>query len=206
MLVPLTLAASVFSYTPGLLPSARLSRPACVRMEAGEEALLARLGMPPSPDAAPTTSILDQHNSRRQFLHTSAAAAIAATLTAASPTSAKGPKNSVYFTNVKDGDTVPGKFTYKFEVTGYELSPAAAGLKEGTGHHHMIIDGPKAFVDSGEAIPMDPTHKHYGKAQSEGELDLEPGKHKITLQFANAYHESYGKEFAKTITVNVKDT
>ena len=25
----------------------------------------------------------------------------------------------------------------------------------------------------------------------------------ITLQFANAYHESYGKEFAKTITVNV---
>jgi len=47
------------------------------------------------------------------------------------------------------------------------------------------------------------THKHYGKAQSEGELELEPGKHKITLQFANAYHVSYGKEFAKTITVNV---
>ena len=115
------------------------------------------------------------------------------------------PKNSVYFTNVKDGDTVPTKFTYKFEVTGYELSPAAAGLKEGTGHHHMIIDDGKAFVPPGEAIPMDATHKHYGKAQSEGELELEPGKHKITLQFANAYHESYGKEFAKSITVNVKD-
>jgi len=69
----------------------------------------------------------------------------------------------------------------------------------------MVIDGPKAFVDSGEVIPMDATHKHYGKAQSEGELELEPGKHKITLQFANALHESYGKEFAKTITVNVKD-
>jgi len=112
--------------------------------------------------------------------------------------------NSVYFTNVKDGDTVPSKFTYKFEVTGYTLSPAAEGLKEGTGHHHMIIDGPKPFTDKGEAIPMDATHKHYGKAQSEGELELEPGKHKITLQFANAYHQSYGKEFAKTITVNVK--
>jgi len=149
---------------------------------------------------------LDQYNSRRQFLRASVAAAMGATLTtAASPSYAKGPKNSVYFTNVKDGDTVPPKFLYKFEVTGYDVSPAAAGLKEGTGHHHMIIDGPKAFVDSGEAIPMDATHKHYGKAQSEGELELEPGKHKITLQFANAYHQSYGKEFAKTITVNVKD-
>ena len=114
-------------------------------------------------------------------------------------------KNSVSFTNVKDGATVPSKFTYQFEVTGYELSPAAAGLKDGTGHHHMIIDGPKGFVDPGEVIPMDATYKHYGKAQTEGELELAPGKHKITLQFANALHESYGKDFAKTITVNVKD-
>ena len=119
---------------------------------------------------------------------------------------AKGPKNSVSFTNVKDGDTVPSTFTYKFDVSGYTVSPAKDGLKEGTGHHHMIIDEAGAFVEPGVAIPMDATHKHYGKAQSEGELTLEPGKHKITLQFANAYHESYGKEFAKTITVNVKES
>ena len=148
-------------------------------------------------------SALDQYNSRRQFLGTSAAAAVAATFTGASPAYAKAPKNSVFFTNVKDGDTVPSTFNYKFEVTGYELSPAAAGLKDGTGHHHIIIDGPGSFTPEGEAIPMDATHKHYGKAQSEGELELEPGKHKLTLQFANAYHQSYGKEFAKTITVNV---
>ena len=140
-------------------------------------------------------------DSRRQFLLTSAAAAAA---TAASPAYAKA-KNSVYFTNVKDGDTVPSKFTYQFEVTGYELSPAKDGLKDGTGHHHMVIDESGAFVDKGMAIPMDATHKHYGKAQTEGELELAPGKHKITLQFANALHESYGKDFAKTITVNVKD-
>jgi len=182
MLVPLTLAASVFSYSPGLVPAARLSRPACVRMDAGD---------------------VGQYNSRRQFLQTSATAAVAATLTASSPAYAIGAKNSVSFTNVKDGDTVPATFTYKFGVTGYELSPAAAGIKEGTGHHHLVIDGPKAFVDKGEAIPFDATHKHFGKAQTEGELELEPGKHKLTLQFANALHESYGKEFSKTITVNV---
>jgi hypothetical protein len=151
------------------------------------------------------TSALDQYNSRRQFLRASAAAAMATTFAAASPTYAAGPKNSVNFSNVKDGATVPSKFTYKFEVTGYGLSPAADGLKEGSGHHHLVIDGPTAFVEKGEAIPFDATHKHYGKAQTEGELELEPGKHKLTLQFANANHESYGKEFAKTITVTVKD-
>jgi len=179
MLVPLALAASALSYTPGLVPSARLSRPACVRMTAGEILL-------------PT---------RRQFLHTAAAATA---LTAASPAYAAGPKNGVSFSNVKDGDTIPTQFTFKFDVSNYELSPAAAGLKEGTGHHHLVIDGPQAFVTKGEAIPFDATHKHYGKAQTEGTLELEPGKHKITLQFANAFHESYGQEFAKTITVNVK--
>jgi len=151
----------------------------------------------------------EQHNPRRQFLGTCAVAAVSTfTLTAASPTYAAmgGPKNSVYFSNVKDGDTVPRIFTYKFEVTGYELSPAKDGLKEGSGHHHLVIDGPKAFVDKGEAIPFDASHKHFGKAQSEGELELEPGKHKLTLQFANALHQSYGKEFSKTITVNVKDS
>lgn len=125
------------------------------------------------------------------------------TLTAGGlPTYAKG-KNSVSFGNVKDGDTVPTKFTYKFEVSGYELSPAAAGLVPGTGHHHLVIDGPTAFVAKGEAIPFDATHKHFGKAQTEAEVELEPGKHKLTLQLANHLHESYGKDFAKTITVNV---
>ena len=126
------------------------------------------------------------------------------TLTAAVPPAFAKAKNSVSFSNVKDGDTIPPEFTFKFEVTGYELSPAAAGLKEGTGHHHIIIDGPGDSFPKGEAIPFDDTHKHFGKAQTEGTLALEPGKHKITLQFANALHESYGNEFAKTITVNVK--
>ena len=178
----MSLAASALAFAPS---SPQLRRSA-----------VARLTMSAQTDS----SVLQ---SRRQFVRTSAAVAA---LTAASPaTYAKGSKNSVSFANVKDGDTVPRKFVYKFEVSGYELSPAADGLKEGTGHHHLVIDGSKAFVDKGEAIPFDATHKHFGKAQTEGELELEPGKHKITLQFANANHESYGKEFAKTITVNVKD-
>ena len=138
--------------------------------------------LPSLPRATASRSALAMSASdRRAFLQTSAAAAIA--LATPFAASAKA-KNSVLFTNVKDGETVPSKFTYKFDVTGYELSPAKEGLKEGTGHHHMIIDGPTAFVTPGEVIPMDDTHKHYGKAQSEGELELEPGKHTIQLQLS----------------------
>jgi len=35
-------------------------------------------------------------------------------------------------------------------------------------------------------------------------VKLEPGTHTLTLQFADAKHRSFGKKFAKTITVNVE--
>jgi hypothetical protein len=35
-------------------------------------------------------------------------------------------------------------------------------------------------------------------------LELEPGPHTLTLQFANANHQSFGKKFAKTISINVE--
>jgi hypothetical protein len=42
------------------------------------------------------------------------------------------------------------------------------------------------------------------QAQTEAELTLPPGKHKLTLQFAKYDHSSYGKAYAKTINVTVK--
>lgn len=39
---------------------------------------------------------------------------------------------------------------------------------------------------SGEAIPFDDAHKHFGKGQTGVDLELAPGKHTLTLQFANA--------------------
>jgi len=154
-------------------------------------------------------------NPRREFLSMSAAAGLAA-LTAASPAYA-GPfddlpinkaykassTNGVQWLSPKDGAKVKGKFTAEFGVTGYQLSPAKAGLKPRTGHHHVIIDMDQKFVPAGESIPMDATHIHYGKAQNIGDLVLEPGEHTLTLQFADANHVSYGEEFAKTIKVTV---
>ena len=98
--------------------------------------------------------------------------------------------------------TVTSPFTAKFGVKGYEVVPASAEFEEGTGHHHISGDG--EYMEKGTVVPFDATHLHYGKAQKEGEITLEPGTHTLTLQFANGKHVSYGKKFASTITVNVE--
>ena len=45
----------------------------------------------------------------------------------------------VDFVEPKNGDTVPSTFTVRFAVEGMSVAPAGE-LKEGTGHHHLLID------------------------------------------------------------------
>jgi len=56
----------------------------------------------------------------------------------------------------------------------------------------------------GTVVPKDSTHLHFGKGQTETTVQLTPGKHKLTLQFADGLHRSYGGKLATTISVNVK--
>jgi hypothetical protein len=156
-----------------------------------------------SSDSRSSIPWTDRVNSRRFVLGGAVSAAMTLVMTGApSPAAAKDGKNGVYWISPKDGATVPSKFPVKMGVKGYELAPASEGLQEGTGHHHIVVDG--GVVPKGDAIPFDATHVHFGKAQKEGELELSPGQHTLTLQFANAKHESFGKKFASTITVNVQ--
>lgn len=90
-----------------------------------------------------------------------------------------------------------------FSVQGMDVLPAAEGLIEGTGHFHLLVDEKKGFVE-GQSIPFDDTHLHYGKGQTEADVTLAPGKHLLTLQFANALHQSYGPEYATSVEVTIK--
>jgi len=80
----------------------------------------------------------------------------------------------------------------------------AGELAEGTGHHHLIIDSP--VIPKGTPIPVDEKHIHFGKGQTETEIKLSPGKHVLSLQFADGAHLSYGPEMRATITVTVKES
>ncbi|KQZ44839.1 DUF4399 domain-containing protein [Duganella sp. Root1480D1] len=108
---------------------------------------------------------------------------------------------SVDFTEPKNGAVVSSPFKVKFAVTGMEVKPAGS-MDSNTGHHHLIINGDSMKV--GESIPFDETHMHFGKGQTETDVTLPPGTYKLTMQFANGAHQSYGPGLSKTITVTVK--
>jgi hypothetical protein len=109
--------------------------------------------------------------------------------------------SGVYFVDLTDGATVSSPVIVNMGVSGMEIEPAGT-VNEGKGHHHIIIDG--TFAPAGETVPADETHIHYGKGQTADTLDLAPGQHTITLQFANGVHASFGEEWSKTISITVE--
>ena len=114
----------------------------------------------------------------------------------------KPPEQKVFFIEPKDGSEVQSPFVVKFGVENLEVAPAG-DVKPNSGHHHLLIN--LDSTPSGEAIPFDDVHKHFGKAQTETELTLSPGKYKLTLQFANGAHQSYGSALSQTINISVKE-
>ncbi len=107
----------------------------------------------------------------------------------------------VYFKNLKDGQTVTSPFKVEMGADNIAVDTAREILP-GSGHHHILIG--LDSLPSGMIVPKDSVHLHFGNAQKEAELSLPPGKHKISLQFADGIHRSYGSKLSTTITVNVK--
>lgn len=116
----------------------------------------------------------------------------------------KGQEQSVYFEDPKNGDTLASPIEVKFGVHGMTVRPAMEDVNDRTsGHHHILIDHPKGFIEEGQAIPVDERHIHYGKGQTSATIELSPGVHTLSMQFADGAHLSYGKKMAATITVTI---
>jgi hypothetical protein len=128
----------------------------------------------------------------------------AATTTAAEmPAMPEVPANAkVYFGNLKDGQTVTSPLKVEMVAEAMHLDTANGIIKPASGHHHILIDIDS--IQTGEVIKKDSVHLHFGNAQTSGEIKLPPGKHSLTLQFADGMHRSYGSRLTSKITVNVK--
>jgi len=110
-------------------------------------------------------------------------------------------EQSVSFVEPSDGATVTSPFKVKFGVSGMDIKPVG-DMSANTGHHHLLIN--HESIKNGEVIPVDDTHMHFGKGQTETTVTLPPGQYKLTLQFANGAHQSYGDGMSKSINVTVK--
>ena len=116
--------------------------------------------------------------------------------------SSKPVVKKVYFTNIKEGDTVKNPIKLSFGVDGMGIRPAGEDIDDKTtGHHHLIIDSDG--IPAGQVVPMDDQHKHYGKGQTSTEITLTPGKHSLRLQFADGAHRSYGPSMSTALTITV---
>lgn len=113
----------------------------------------------------------------------------------------EAPKARVFFSEPADGATVKSPVTLKFGVEGMEVRQAGE-LAPNTGHHHVII-GP-AGIPTGEMVPKDEKHIHFGAGQTEATIELPPGQHVLTMQFADGNHMSYGEVMAASITITVE--
>ena len=99
--------------------------------------------------------------------------------------SPSAPGATVYFVDLKDGQTVPPKFTVHFGLRGMGVAPAGSD-KENSGHHHLLIDAELPALD--QPIPNDFNHLHFGAGQTEADVTLTPGDHTLQLLLGDKNH------------------
>jgi hypothetical protein len=107
----------------------------------------------------------------------------------------------VEFLNLADGDSVDSPFRVEMGAVGMEVRPAGE-MVVGTGHHHLLVD--MDAMEAGALIPNDETHLHFGLGQTETDVELSSGTHRLTMQFANSGHFSYGVGMSSSITLHVR--
>ena len=102
------------------------------------------------------------------------------------------------FESPADGATIAGGVQVQMAADGVTIEEAGEA-RDGAGHFHVIADD--ACTTTGEAIGKDADHVHFGKAQTEGTIYLEPGEHDLCLQVGDGVHTAL--DITDTITVTI---
>ena len=112
---------------------------------------------------------------------------------------------SVYFINLKDGDTVSSPVLIQFGLKGMGVQPAGVEGKLNTGHHHLLIDSKIEGEDLDFSIPSDDQHRHFGGGQTEAMIELSPGTHVLQLIQGDMNHIPHNPPvMSERITITVE--
>ena len=134
----------------------------------------------------------------------------AATSTSAPPaTTAAKPSSSgprVFFVEPTDGATVKSPVKLRFGIENYELAAVPQGditaARPKMGHHHVGVD--TECLPVGTVIPKANPWVHHGGAQTEMDMQLTPGKHRLTLQLGDDTHTTI-EGLCSSVTVTVAE-
>lgn len=109
---------------------------------------------------------------------------------------------SLYFINLKNGDTVASPVNVQFGLRGMGVAPAGIE-KAATGHHHLLLD--VAELNVNEGIPVSDQHRHFGAGQTEASVALKPGAHTLQLVLGDQNHiPHHPVVMSERITITVK--
>jgi hypothetical protein len=125
-------------------------------------------------------------------------------LNAFKPPTAKG---KVFFKDLKDGAKLGGKafmgavaIKLQLAAEGMTIEPSGA-VHENAGHFAVGIDAEP--LPQGTTFKKGSGYQAYEKGETEIQIGVKPGDHKLTLQLVDARNRSYGPEWAQTIKIKV---
>jgi len=96
------------------------------------------------------------------------------------------PAASVRITSPAEGATVTSPVKVVMAATGFAIEPAGPP-RAGAGHFHVLVD--VGCVTAGQPIAVGAAGiNHFGKAQTEADLELTPGEHRLCLQAGDGTH------------------
>ena len=115
-------------------------------------------------------------------------------------------KPRIFFVEPKNGATVKSPVKLKFGIENYKIAAVPDGdvktARPGVGHYHVGVG--TGCLPSGKTIVKGtPSWIHLGKGDSEMDMQLTPGRHRLSLQLGDDLHNTV-KGLCSTITVNVQ--
>ncbi|MBI2187580.1 MAG: DUF4399 domain-containing protein [Acidobacteria bacterium] len=113
-----------------------------------------------------------------------------------------GPR--VFFVQPQDGATVKSPVALEFGAENFQIAAVPPGEVKETrpnlGHHHVAVDAD--CLPPGSTIPRAAPWVHFGDAKNAIDMQLPPGKHRLTLQIGDDLHRTL-EGLCSTITVDV---
>ncbi|MEX2659356.1 MAG: DUF4399 domain-containing protein [Acidimicrobiales bacterium] len=100
---------------------------------------------------------------------------------------------------VPEGESVASPLTVTMAAKGVTIEPAGEVI-EGAGHFHVMVD--TDCVKTGEVIPNDEGHLHFGDGSTTAELTLPPGEHSLCLQLGDGAHAALAPTHTVKVTVS----
>lgn len=132
-----------------------------------------------------------------------AAIAVVVAIVIFSEQTQREPASEVFFVEPKDGAVLKSPFKLVFGAKGVTIVAAGTEHAHG-GHHHLLID--TGLPPQGEPILKDDHHRHFGGGQTEVEISLEPGKHRLQMLLGDHNHVPHDPPVvSKVITVTVEE-